>query len=131
MPSKLSMEEFIFLKGSWPQSCNFTKDWVPLWKFFKSFTIIIGRPKSSRIEDLEALPSLLRSWMLPLCSLHTTHFFIRKFFITKWTLNPKTLRKCWENLQPQMPELQFSKTVIFPRVLWKLKNWVNFCFFLI
>ena len=27
---------------------------------------------------------------------------------------PKTLRKCHENLQPQMPELQFSKTLILP-----------------
>ena len=25
--------------------------------------------------------------------------------------NPKTLRKCQENLQPQMPELQFLRTL--------------------
>ena len=31
--------------------------------------------------------------------------------------NAKTLRKCYENLQPQMPELQFSKTLFFPRAL--------------
>ena len=31
--------------------------------------------------------------------------------------NPKTLRKCLENLQPQMPELQFLKTLIFARAL--------------
>ena len=31
--------------------------------------------------------------------------------------NTKTLRKCQENLQPQMPELQFLKTLIFPRAL--------------
>ena len=32
--------------------------------------------------------------------------------------NPKTLRKCEENLQPQMPvELQFLETLIFPRAL--------------
>ena len=31
--------------------------------------------------------------------------------------NPKTLRKCSENLQPQMIELEFLKTMIFPGVL--------------
>ena len=31
--------------------------------------------------------------------------------------NPKTLRKSKENLQPQMSELQFLKTLIFPRAL--------------
>ena len=31
--------------------------------------------------------------------------------------NPKTLRKCKENLQPQMPELQFLKMLIFPSAL--------------
>ena len=30
---------------------------------------------------------------------------------------PKTLRKCQENLYPQMPELQFLKTLTFPRAL--------------
>ena len=30
---------------------------------------------------------------------------------------PKTLRKCEENLQPQMPEVQFLKTLVFPRAL--------------
>ena len=30
---------------------------------------------------------------------------------------PKTLRKCLENLQPQLPELQFLKTLIFARIL--------------
>ena len=28
-----------------------------------------------------------------------------------------------------MPELQFLKTLIFPRAIWKLENWVNFSFF--
>ena len=47
-----------------------------------------------------------------------TRFLLRKFFIKKMSLkNPKTLRRCKENLQPQMPELQFSKTLIFPRAL--------------
>ena len=36
--------------------------------------------------------------------------------------NPKTLRKCYENLQPQVPELQFLKMLIVPRVLLKLQN---------
>ena len=31
--------------------------------------------------------------------------------------NAKTLRNCYENLQPQMPELQFLKTLIFPKAL--------------
>ena len=31
--------------------------------------------------------------------------------------NPKTLRKCYENFQPQMPDLQFLKTLIFARAL--------------
>ena len=35
--------------------------------------------------------------------------------------NAKTLRKCSENLQPQMLELKFSKTLIFPRALKKLQ----------
>ena len=33
-------------------------------------------------------------------------------FYKKMSLkNPKTLRKCQENLQPQMPELQFLRTL--------------------
>ena len=35
--------------------------------------------------------------------------------------NSKTLGKCSENLQPQMPELQFLKMLIFPRALSKLQ----------
>ena len=31
--------------------------------------------------------------------------------------NPKSLRKCEENLQPQMPELKFLKTLISPGAL--------------
>ena len=31
--------------------------------------------------------------------------------------NPKTLRIWQENLQPQMPELQFLKSLIFPEAL--------------
>ena len=36
--------------------------------------------------------------------------------------NLKTLRKCQENLQPQMLKLQFLKTLIFPRAFQKLQN---------
>ena len=43
--------------------------------------------------------------------------------------NPKTLRKCEENLQPQLSELQFLKALIFPRALSQLQNWVNFSIF--
>ena len=31
--------------------------------------------------------------------------------------NPKTFRKCQENVRPQIPELEFLKTLIFTRVL--------------
>ena len=31
--------------------------------------------------------------------------------------NPKTLRKCLENIGSQMPEFQFLKTLIFPRAI--------------
>ena len=30
---------------------------------------------------------------------------------------PKALRKCQENIHPEMPELQFLKTLLFPRAL--------------
>ena len=33
--------------------------------------------------------------------------------------NPKTLRKCSENLQPQMPEVQFLKNADFTLELFK------------
>ena len=36
--------------------------------------------------------------------------------------NPKTLRKCSENLQPQTTELQFLKTLNFLRACYKLQN---------
>ena len=36
--------------------------------------------------------------------------------------NPKPLRKCIENLQPQKPELQFLKMLIFARALYQLQN---------
>ena len=45
-------------------------------------------------------------------------FFDKKNFYKKMSLkNPKTLRQCLENLQPQMPELQFLKIMIAPRAL--------------
>ena len=72
------MEEFIFQIDRRSQSWNFTEDWGPLRKFFKSVSRIIGRPNSSRIEGLKVLRRKLK--------------------------NPKTLKKCWKNLQPQMPE---------------------------
>ena len=90
--SKTPMEEFILWKGCRPQSYNFTEDWVPFRNYFKSVSRIIGRRKSSRIEDMIiALTSLLASWML-----HTTRFFYNNNFYKKMNLkNPKTLRKCW------------------------------------
>ena len=45
-------------------------------------------------------------------------FFYKKIFYKKMSLkNLKILRKCQENLQPQMPGLQFLKTLIFTRAL--------------
>ena len=45
-------------------------------------------------------------------------FFYKKKVDKKMSLkNSKTLRKCWENLQPQVLELQFLKTLIFLRAL--------------
>ena len=45
-------------------------------------------------------------------------FSLKKNIYKKMSLkNPKPLRKCYENLQPQMPELQFLKTLVFPRPL--------------
>ena len=35
--------------------------------------------------------------------------------------NPKIVRKFEENLQPQMPELQFLKTLIFPELFKSFK----------
>ena len=47
-----------------------------------------------------------------------TLFLKKKNFYKKMSpKNPKTLRKCSENLQPQMPEVQFLKTLIFTRTL--------------
>ena len=44
--------------------------------------------------------------------------FYEKNFYKKMSLkNPKTLTKCEENLQPQMPYLQLLKTLIFARFL--------------
>ena len=48
-------------------------------------------------------------------SLHV--FFIKNFLKENDPQNPKTLRKCEKNLQPQMLELQFLKMLIFPRAL--------------
>ena len=41
--------------------------------------------------------------------------------------NPKALRKCRENLQPQMPELQFLKTLIL-KTLLTILNSEKLCF---
>ena len=37
---------------------------------------------------------------------------------------PKTLQKCYENLKPQIPELQFLKLLSFPRPLQKLQEYI-------
>ena len=43
--------------------------------------------------------------------------------------NLKTLRKLKENLKPQMAELQFLRTLIFPKAHHKLQNSVKFRIF--
>ena len=58
-------------------------------------------------------------------------FFYRKIFYKKMSLkNPKTFRKCQENVRPQIPELEFLKTLIFTRVL-KVTQLIKFYFFFI
>ena len=48
----------------------------------------------------------------------SVHVFFNRKIVKKTSLkNSKTLKKCQENLQPQEPELQFLKTLIFPRFL--------------
>ena len=46
----------------------------------------------------------------------TVHvIFYKKNFYKKVSLEKiKTLRKCYENFQPQISELQFLETLIFP-----------------
>ena len=53
-----------------------------------------------------------------------------KIFYKKMDLKDlKTLRKFLKNLQPQIPELQFLKTLIFRRAFYMLHNLVNFMIF--
>ena len=48
----------------------------------------------------------------------SVHVFLIRKLVKKTSLkNSTTLKKCLENLQPQEPELQFLKTLIFPRGL--------------
>ena len=52
---------------------------------------------------------------------NTRFFLYKKIFYQKMSLkNPKTLRKCSENLQPQM--LKLLITLIFPRAFQMLQN---------
>ena len=54
---------------------------------------------------------------LKLANMFYTFFFYKKNVYLKMSLkNLKTLRKCYENLQPQMPQ-QFLKTLVFPMAL--------------
>ena len=77
----------------------------------------------------------LKNWKISGVAFISIHVFTFisihvKYFYRKMSLkSPKTLRKCEENLQPQMPELQFLRALIFSRTLWKLQNWVNFSVF--
>ena len=50
-------------------------------------------------------------------------FFYKKNFYKKLNLkNPQTLRKCSENIQPQMPAQQFLRTLIYKKYKSKLQN---------
>ena len=47
---------------------------------------------------------------------HQIHIFYKKNFSKKVSLkNRKIIGECGENLQPQIPELQFLKTLFLPR----------------
>ena len=83
--------------------------------------------KQKRNDDLLIFKIIDVIWRW---NLHCTFFYKEKFYKKMGLKNPKTLRKCLENPQPQMPELKFLKTLIFPRDLQKLQNWVNCSFFL-
>ena len=49
--------------------------------------------------------------------LHVFCFYKKNFYKKMSFRNPKTLRKCYKNFQPQMPHLQFLKALIFARAL--------------
>ena len=83
--SKTPMEEFIFQKGCRPQSCNFTEDWVPFRKFFKNVSSIIGRPKSSKTENLIAMTSCWDHGYYNDVG-YTLHIFYKKKFYNKMSL---------------------------------------------
>ena len=44
-----------------------------------------------------------------------TRFYKKNFYKKMNLKNRKTLIKCYENLQPKKPEMQFFKKLIFPR----------------
>ena len=50
-------------------------------------------------------------------------FLYKKNFYKEASLKSmKTLRKCLDNLQSEMPDLQFLKTLIFTRAVLKSEN---------
>ena len=60
---------------------------------------------------------ILKSASAYLSVTNTCFFFYKKMNFK----DPKTLRRCRENLQPQMAGLQFLITSIFPRALYSYK----------
>ena len=44
--------------------------------------------------------------------------------------NKKIFRKCFKNLQSQMPQLQLSKTLIFRRTFYKIEEILAFISYL-
>ena len=96
--------------------CSYCYCWLGSWlarKMFSFFFMTVSQP-----------PLV---WTF---HVHDT-FFSKKIFCKVMNLkNPKTFRTLSENIQPQMPEQQFLKVLIFPRALEKFQNYVNFSIFL-
>ena len=100
--------------------CTSVDWWQKIWRkqFFDKMSEqhISFNFLKSRVSDLAAIYQkhfvIINVVLFP----EITHVFLytRKIFIKKMMLKtPKTLRKCYENLQPQMPELQFLKRWFF------------------
>ena len=67
---------------------------------------------------LEFIPKKVYLKNLSVSEIHV--FYYKKIFYKNVSLeNPKSLRKCLENLQPEKSVLQFLKPLIFARELFK------------
>ena len=71
---------------------NFAEYLVPLCKFFNNVFRIIGRPKSSRIEDLDEIAGIMDVTIMMVS--HYTIFYMKNFYNKLSLKNPKALKKC-------------------------------------